>query len=546
MENMKSQKAVSKNKTSIDSSSIQSKEGRLTPQQEELGNKEQISSNMAINPCITNSTLPTCPICNKRCTNNCKAVGCDTCDQWFHYECENLSAVDIKIIEENGDDNYICRTSTTTENCKRNNDNGSSAMQHPKIMVPGMSKTPTIQNSGNNVNYAKPKRLQLQATKKHGTNTTNTDNVGTTNGQHIGNDRPIHQNNSNSSPNINNALYQTEINQLKCELEAKDKIIKSKENKICKLDSEITTLKKQIATNRSFTINLEQEKKGHRTLFGPFFRNSHSKEGTAKGSRTNPTPSQKLQKQTHSITDLQLEEIKQAEISESQKTGEGNNIIQQTNVQPATEQISANNTTASDPAPPTCPTNTTTTLDTSSNSNPVTSSSPDATSIPTAKSGTDKRTWGVAICVRKKFDQFSELLPDGGNRIIAIKLKYEKPLILICAYMPTRGSNTQDDYQAILDEIAEIMEKYSATADIILGGDMNASLHRKDGISRDKTFKNFLEEQKLFIPNQCRRQNTFYHYNGRDESQIDYIIQSKEIISMYTTFMREPEKHLNS
>ncbi|VDI05597.1 Hypothetical predicted protein [Mytilus galloprovincialis] len=236
MENMKSQKAVSKHKTSIDSSSIQSKEGRLTPQQEELGNKEQISSNMAINPCITNSTLPTCPICNKMCTNNCKAVGCDTCDQWFHYECENLSAVDIKIIEEIGDDNYICRTCkiqlnalidksdnesqsnldsptnvrpanynvsspqntllqiispTTTENCKRNNDNGSSAMQHPKIMVPGMSKTPTIQNSGNNVNYAKPKRLQLQATKKHGTNTTNTDNVGITNGQHIGNDRPI-------------------------------------------------------------------------------------------------------------------------------------------------------------------------------------------------------------------------------------------------------------------------------------------------------------------------------------------------------------------
>ncbi|VDI51418.1 Hypothetical predicted protein [Mytilus galloprovincialis] len=119
---------------------------------------------------------------------------------------------------------------------------------------------------------------------------------------------------------------------------------------------------------------------------GPFFRNSHSKEGTAKGSRTNSTPTRKLQKQTHSITDLQLEEIKQAEISESQKTSKGNNIIQQTNVQSATEQISANNTTASDPAPPACPTNTTTTLDTSSNSNPVTSSSPDATSIPTAKS----------------------------------------------------------------------------------------------------------------------------------------------------------------
>ncbi|VDI24656.1 Hypothetical predicted protein [Mytilus galloprovincialis] len=35
---------------------------------------------------------------------------------------------------------------------------------------------------------------------------------------------------------------------------------------------------------------------------------------------------------------------------------------------------------------------------------------------------------GVAICVRKKFDQFSELLPDGGNRIIAIKLKGAIPI----------------------------------------------------------------------------------------------------------------------
>ncbi|CAG2256235.1 unnamed protein product [Mytilus edulis] len=128
-------------------------------------------------------------------------------------------------------------SATPTENCKRNNNNGSSAMQHPRIMVPGMSKTPTIHNFGNNINYDKPKGLQLQASKKHGTNTTNTDNVDTTNGKHIGNDSSSLQNNSSSSPTITNALYQIETNQLKCELEAKDKTIKSKE------------------------INLEQEKK---------------------------------------------------------------------------------------------------------------------------------------------------------------------------------------------------------------------------------------------------------------------------------------------
>ncbi|CAG2187659.1 unnamed protein product [Mytilus edulis] len=133
------------------------------------------------------------------------------CEQWFHYECEHLSHVDIKIIEENGDENYVCKTckihinalndkldnesqsnldsptnvkplnytvsspqntplqiisATPIDNCKRNNNNGSSAMQHPRIMVPGMSKTPTIHDFGNNVNYDKLKSLQLQASKK--------------------------------------------------------------------------------------------------------------------------------------------------------------------------------------------------------------------------------------------------------------------------------------------------------------------------------------------------------------------------------------------
>ncbi|CAC5399463.1 unnamed protein product [Mytilus coruscus] len=87
-----------------------------------------------------------------------------------------------------------------------------------------------------------------------------------------------------------------------------------------------------------------------------------------------------------------LEEIKQTEISEQQKTDGGNNIIQQTNIQPATncKQIPSDNTTASDTTLPICPINTITILDASSNNNPVTSSndnstSPDATSIPIAK-----------------------------------------------------------------------------------------------------------------------------------------------------------------
>ncbi|CAC5378656.1 unnamed protein product [Mytilus coruscus] len=251
MENVNAQKAVTKNNTSIVGSAIQTKESQLTPQQKEIGNKGKISSYMANNPSNINSTLPTCPICNKRCTNNCKAVGCDTCDQWFYYECEKLSTEEIKIIEENGDDNYICKTckiqtnalndesdnesqnhldsptnarasnysipshqntplqiisAPSTDNCKMNNNNGSSAMQHPRIMVPGMSKTPTTHNFGNKSNHAEPKRLQLQTSNKHGANSTNIDNADTSNAQHIGNDNISHQNNSSRPPTITHAL----------------------------------------------------------------------------------------------------------------------------------------------------------------------------------------------------------------------------------------------------------------------------------------------------------------------------------------------------
>ncbi|CAC5401569.1 unnamed protein product [Mytilus coruscus] len=93
----------------MENSKVQKAESQHTPQQKEIGSKRNISSNMANNPSIKNYTLPTCPISNERCTNKCKAVGCDTCDQWLHYDCEALSPEKIKIIEENGDDNYICK-----------------------------------------------------------------------------------------------------------------------------------------------------------------------------------------------------------------------------------------------------------------------------------------------------------------------------------------------------------------------------------------------------------------------------------------------------
>lgn len=137
---------------------------------------------------------------------------------------------------------------------------------------------------------------------------------------------------------------------------------------------------------------------------------------------------------------------------------------------------------------------------------------------------------GVAICIKINLEHLTEQLPDGGNRVVVSKLKLDRPVLLVCVYLPTRGNlTTNDDYQAILDELIEILEKYKATCDIILGGDMNASLHREGSLFRDKIFRNFLDEANLFLPKNCKKRNIFHHYNGKDESQIDYFLQNKDL-----------------
>ncbi|CAG2187365.1 SPPL3 [Mytilus edulis] len=86
---------------------------------------------------------------------------------------------------------------------------------------------------------------------------------------------------------------------------------------------------------------------------------------------------------------------------------------------------------------------------------------------------------GVAICYKKDIANCVEKLNDGGNRVIAIRINSAKPVISICVYLPTRGNKiTRDDYIAVLDELVEIILKYRQSSDILIGGDVNASLHR--------------------------------------------------------------------
>ena len=148
---------------------------------------------------------------------------------------------------------------------------------------------------------------------------------------------------------------------------------------------------------------------------------------------------------------------------------------------------------------------------------------------------------GVSILYRNRLQPYVKEISDGGKQNCFVSQStLKKPILLICTYLPTRGNGySRDDYLAVLDEISEIKQKYGDTHNILLGGDMNASIHREKNCARDTDFQNFLAENELAIPRLCTRQPTFYHFNGKDSSQIDYFIESANIVTSYRVLKRE-------
>jgi exonuclease III len=128
-------------------------------------------------------------------------------------------------------------------------------------------------------------------------------------------------------------------------------------------------------------------------------------------------------------------------------------------------------------------------------------------------------------------------IPDGGNRIVGIRLNTTPPILILCVYLPCRGNSNTDLFQETLDELSEILEKYKNKANILLGGDMNVSLRRDS--AQDRQFKCFLNENDMKVPPKCTHSATFLHFNGKDTSQIHYVLESTSMINEYVNFERE-------
>ena len=107
--------------------------------------------------------------------------------------------------------------------------------------------------------------------------------------------------------------------------------------------------------------------------------------------------------------------------------------------------------------------------------------------------------------------------------------------------MPCRGQcGAEEEYMEVLDEIGEIIQKLHSS-DILVAGDMNASIVKDNPNSRDRKLLDFIEEYRLFKPDNFKKTNTYFHHSGNASTQIDYILgSSKDFIQNYFTIQREP------
>ena len=93
---------------------------------------------------------------------------------------------------------------------------------------------------------------------------------------------------------------------------------------------------------------------------------------------------------------------------------------------------------------------------------------------------------GIAIFWKKALNGKVGHLVSAPPRILAIEIKTDpNPICLVNAYMPSDNKNCDIEYKDTLAKIQEILNTYGDTHEMIICGDINASLIRHN--TRDKT-----------------------------------------------------------
>ena len=128
---------------------------------------------------------------------------------------------------------------------------------------------------------------------------------------------------------------------------------------------------------------------------------------------------------------------------------------------------------------------------------------------------------GVCIMYRKELEPYIEVLDIENVRLNVINIATEgKSTLLVNAYMPSNITQGDADYMDVLDQLEEIIQTHKHSRNMLITGDMNASIHRTR--TRDMNFQTFINDQSLITCN--KNKDTFFHHNGKYTSQIDYFL----------------------
>ena len=131
---------------------------------------------------------------------------------------------------------------------------------------------------------------------------------------------------------------------------------------------------------------------------------------------------------------------------------------------------------------------------------------------------------GIAMLWKKEIDDKIQILNERNNRVQVIQIDTEcTPVCLINMYMPSDSKEHNYEYNDMLSQLAEILNKFRETHDIVLCGVLIGSLHREKTL-HDGLLQKFFKEHGVKIEPSYPENITLYHHNGKSEGQIDYII----------------------
>ena len=128
---------------------------------------------------------------------------------------------------------------------------------------------------------------------------------------------------------------------------------------------------------------------------------------------------------------------------------------------------------------------------------------------------------GTAIIWRKALSPYIKTSTEGNERILVATLNLPKtsPVCMICCYLPSGESREAID--TFTDDIAvinELLEKYSGTYSLVIGGDLNADLLNREG-KKERLLQESIDNFRLINRNEIIKNKRTYKHEGLGHSE---------------------------